>query len=305
MITTYTIMDKRVKFDFEVYFTNGGNLKGEDFRLDITGDDISDKELADYIIEDLQLLMAGKVNILNKEILTEQHKRKPFNMSTSTELLIDLSHTIENGLITYKGLPAPIICDYLSRENSKQFYEQGTEFQIGKIEMVTNTGTYIDCPFHRFEQGKDSSEISLDHFAELDAVVIRIPFSETLEITEEHLKNREIRNRAVLIHTGWDKHWNTELYYENHPYLTEGAAEYLKSCSVRLVGIDSHNIDNTTGRTRPVHSILLGSEILIVEHLCNLHLLPDENFTFTAAPPKFRGVGTFPVRAFASVKKSV
>jgi arylformamidase len=305
MIKTYTPMDKRVKFDFEVYFTNGGSLKGEDFRLDIAGDDIGDKELADYIIEDLQLLMAGKVNILNKEILTEQHKRKPFNPGITTELLIDLSHTIENGLVTYKGLPAPIICDYLSRENSKQFYEQGTEFQIGKIEMVTNTGTYIDCPFHRFEHGKDMSEMSLPHFAELDAVVIRIPFSETLEITEEHLKNREIRNRAVLIHTGWDKHWNTELYYENHPYLTERAAEYLKSCSVRLVGIDSHNIDNTTGRTRPVHSLLLGSEILIVEHLCNLHFLPDENFTFTAAPPKFKGVGTFPVRAFASVKKSV
>lgn len=298
-------MDKRVKFDFEVYFTNGGSIRGEDFRLDIDGHDISDKELADYIIEDLRLLMAGKVNILNKQILSEPHKRKPINQNPSKEMLVDLSHTIEDGLITYKGLPAPHICDYLSREESKQFYDEGTEFQIGKIEMVTNTGTYIDCPFHRYENGKDTSETGLNKLAELDAVVIRIPFSETLEITENHLKNREIRNKAVLIHTGWDQHWNTERYYENHPYLTKQAAEYLKDCAVKLVGIDSHNIDNTTGKTRPVHSVLLGSEILIVEHLCNLSLLPDENFTFTAAPPKFKGVGTFPVRAFASIKNSI
>ncbi|MES2734614.1 MAG: cyclase family protein [Bacteroidota bacterium] len=220
------------------------------------------------------------------------------------DILIDLSHTIENGLITYKGLPAPIICDYLSRETSKQFYEEGTEFQIGKIEMVTNTGTYIDCPFHRFEHGKDLSEIGLECFTDLDGIVIRVPFTETLEITEAHLKSYEIRNRAVLIHTGWDQHWNTEKYYHNHPYLTQGAAEYLRDCQVKLVGIDSHNIDNTTGKSRPVHTTLLGAEILIVEHLCQLHLLPQEDFTFSAIPPKFKGVGTFPVRAMAKIKRA-
>lgn len=297
-------MDKRVKFDFEIYFTNGGSIKGEDFRLDILGDNISDKELADYIVEDLRLLMVGETKILNKEIFTEPHKRKPINHKTNNDLLIDLSHTIENGLVTYKGLPAPIVCDYLSREESKQFYDKGTEFQIGKIEMVTNTGTYIDCPFHRFENGKDLSEVGLEYFTDLDAIVIRIPFSETLEITEEHLKNYEIRNRAVLIHTGWDTHWNTELYYENHPFLTEGAAKYLKECSVKLVGIDSHNIDSTLGKTRPVHTTLLGAEILIVEHLCNLYLLPQDGFTFSAIPPKFKGVVTFPVRAMAKLTKT-
>jgi len=219
-------------------------------------------------------------------------------------LLIDLSHTIEHGLITYKGLPAPIICDYLSRENSKKFYEEGTEFQIGKIEMVSNTGTYIDCPFHRFEHGKDLSEVALESFANLDALVISIPFSETLEITEEHLKKYQIRDRAVLIHTGWDRYWNTEKYYENHPYLTKEAAEYLRDCSAKLVGIDSHNIDNTSGRSRPVHTTLLGAEILIVEHLCNLYQLPEYGFTFSAIPPKFKGVGTFPVRAFANLKEN-
>ena len=294
-------MQKRVKFDFEIYFTNGGNIKGEDFRLDISGEDISDKELANYIVEDLRLLMVGETKILNKVIFEETHKRKPINKENNTSLLIDLSHTIEDGLITYKGLPAPIICDYLSRENSKQFYEKGTEFQIGKIEMVTNTGTYIDCPFHRFENGKDLSQVALERFVDIEAVVIRIPHSKTIEITEGHLKNYEIRNRAVLIQTGWDEHWNTEKYYVNNPYLTEKAAEYLRDCSVKLVGIDSHNIDDTRGKKRPVHTTLLGAEILIVEHLCNLYLLPESGFTFSAIPPKFKGVGTFSVRAFAKL----
>jgi kynurenine formamidase len=296
-------MDKRVKFDFEIYFTNGGSIKGEDFRLDIDREDISDKELADYIVADMQLLMVGQTKILNKEILNEKHKRKPIDTKIENEVLVDLSHVIENGLITYKGLPAPIICDYLSREDSKKFYEEGTEFQIGKIEMVSNTGTYIDCPFHRFENGKDLSEIGLESFTDLEGIVIRVPFTETLEITAGHLKNYEIRNRAILIHTGWDKHWNTDHYYTDHPYLTKEAAEYLRDCSVKLVGIDSHNIDNTNGKSRPVHTTLLGAEILIVEHLCNLYLLPQDGFLFSAIPPKFKGVGTFPVRAMAKIVK--
>lgn len=225
------------------------------------------------------------------------------DLSTDNEKrFVDLSHTIEHGLITYKGLPAPIICDYLSREDSKKFYEEGTEFQIGKIEMVANTGTYIDCPFHRFAHGKDLSEVGLEQFADLDGIVISVPFSETLAIRENHLKTYEVSNRAVLIHTGWgDAHWNTENYYENHPYLTEEAAEWLRNNGAKLVGIDSHNIDNTAGKSRPVHTTLLKAEILIVEHLCNLYQLPQEGFLFSAIPPKFKGVGTFPVRAMAKL----
>lgn len=296
-------MTKRVKFDFEIYFTNGGGIKGEDFRLDIAGDDIADRELADYLVQDMRLLMVGETKILNKEIISEPHKRKPFNADKARSLFVDLSHTIEHGLVTYKGLPAPIVCDYLSREDSKKFYDEGTQFQIGKIEMVTNTGTYIDCPFHRFEHGKDLSEVALEAFADLPAVVIRVPYTQTLAVTADHVKNYEIRNRAVLIHTGWgDAHWNTEQYYENHPFVTREAAEYLRDCDVKLVGIDSHNIDDTRGKSRPVHTTLLGAEILIVEHLCNLSLLPDDDFTFSAVPPKFKGVGTFPVRAMAKLK---
>jgi arylformamidase len=215
---------------------------------------------------------------------------------------IDLSHTIENGLVTYKGLPAPVICDYLSREDSRQFYEPGTEFQIGKIEMVTNTGTYLDCPFHRYADGKDLAAIGLESFTDLEATLIRVPHTQTLAITVEHLQGFALRNRAVLIHTGWDAFWNTETYYAHHPALTQDAAEYLRDSQVKLVGIDSHNIDDTAGNSRPVHTILLGAEILIVEHLCNLASLPDTGFTFSAIPPKFKGVGTFPVRAMAKIK---
>jgi arylformamidase len=218
------------------------------------------------------------------------------------DTLIDLSHTIEDGLVTYKGLPAPVICDYLSREDSRKFYAPGTEFQIGKIEMVANTGTYIDCPFHRYAGGKDLSEVALDRFADLPAVVVRADFRRGLAVDHAFFADRDVRGRAVLVHTGWgDAHWNTLAYYEDHPFLTADAADYLLEAGAALVGIDSHNIDDTRGKSRPVHSTLLGAEILVVEHLCNLGVLPDGGFTFSAIPPKVKGVGTFPVRAFARV----
>jgi kynurenine formamidase len=295
------LMDKRVQFDFEIEFTNGGGIQGQGFRLDIAGEDISDAELADYLVQDMRLLMVGAVRILNKHILTEPHKRKPINAEGKLSGLVDLSHTITDGLVTYKGLPAPIICDYLSREASRQFYEGGTEFQIGKIEMVANTGTYIDCPFHRYPDGDDLSEVGLERFADLDGIVIRADYHAGLPINQTFFADKELRGRAVLIHTGWgDDHWNTPQYYENHPFVTEDAAAYLKEVGVKLVGIDSHNIDDTRSRNwRPAHSILLGAEILIVEHMCNLGALPDEGFYFSAVPPKVAGMGTFPVRAFA------
>jgi arylformamidase len=240
--------------------------------------------------------------LLNQEIINEKHRRKPINEPGTRARFIDLSHTIEDGLITYKGLPPPIICDYLSRENSRGLYDAGTEFQIGKIEMVANTGTYIDCPFHRYRDGKDLSQVDIESFADLEGIVIRADHRNGVAIDAEFFAGKELRGRAILVHTGWDANWNTVRYYEDHPYLTEDAAIYLKKCGVRLVGIDSMNIDNTEGGSRPVHSILLKSEILIVEHLCNLDKLPDEGFSFSAIPPKFKGLGTFPVRALAKLK---
>lgn len=134
-------------------------------------------------------------------------------------------------------------------------------------------------------------------------MVVRVPYQENIVISEKYFKNRNLKNKAVLVHTGWDIHWNTDAYYTQHPYLTENAAQYLRDEGAVLVGIDSHNIDNTIPKNRPVHSTLLGAEILIVEHLCNLQALPLFGFTFSAVPPKFKGVGTFPVRAMAKIKK--
>jgi arylformamidase len=295
-------MNKRVKFDFEVDFTNGGGIQGQDFRLDISGDDIADKELADHVVKDMRLLMAGEVRILNKEIISEKHKRQPDDGAFDSPDHIDLSHTIYDGLITYKGLPAPIICDFLSREDSRERYALGTEFQIAKIEMVANTGTYVDCPSHRYADGRDLSEMDVEMFADLEGIVIRADHRKGIAVDAAFFKEKALSGKAVLVHTGWDEHWDTDKYFENNPFLTEDAAVYLRDAGVRLVGIDSLNIDDTRGKSRPVHSTLLKAEVIIAEHLCNLGNLPDEGFTFNAVPPKVKGMGTFPVRAFARLK---
>lgn len=208
--------------------------------------------------------------------------------------IIDVSHMVAHGLVTYKGLPAPIICDFLSREQSQAHYAKGTEFHIGKIEMVANTGTYVDSPFHRFPDGKDLSELPLSSLANLDGVVIRAAAGINLSL----FQNLDLAGKAVLIHTGWDKHWITENYFSGHPFLTREIAEFLVAAKVKLVGIDSYNVDDINDLTRPVHTILLGAEIPIVEHMCNLSALPEGGFKFFAVPVKVKNFGTFPVRAF-------
>ena len=290
--------DKRVVFDFDFEFTNGGGIQGQDFRLDIDGDDIDDAALVDYIVRDLRLLMVGPARILNKKVITEPHKRKA-NAGDRGRTYVDLSHIIEDGLVTYPGLPAARICDFLSREQSRAKYAAGTEFQIAKIEIVANTGTYIDCPSHRYAHGHDLSQVGIAAFADLDGIVIRADHRDVRAIDASWFRDRELRGRAVLVHTGWDAYWREPGYAIEHPYLTEDAAEYLRDCGAALVGIDSMNIDDTRGGERPVHTTLLGAEILIVEHLCNLAALPDEGFAFSAIPPKVKGAGTFPVRAMA------
>jgi arylformamidase len=212
--------------------------------------------------------------------------------------LIDVSHTVEHGLITYRGLPAPVICDYLSREQSRATYAPGTEFQIAKIEMVANTGTYLDSPFHRYADGKDLAALDLARLADLDGILFR-PDPATRAISRAAFGDAPLRGKAVLIATGWDRHWRTDAYFEGHPFLTADAAGYLAESGATLVGIDSYNIDDTADMTRPAHSILLGQEIPIVEHLCGLDRLPAAGFRFYAVPVKMQGVGTFPVRAFA------
>jgi arylformamidase len=215
--------------------------------------------------------------------------------------LIDLSHTVEHGMIIFKGLPAPIICDYMSREESRSRYEPGTEFQIGKIEMVSNTGTYIDSPFHRYADGKDLSEINLEKLVNLDAIVVQADYRKGIEIGKKFFEKISIKGKAILVNTNWSELWRTDAYFENHSFLTEEAAVYLRDQGATLIGIDSHNIDDTRGKSRPVHSTLLRAEIIVAEHLTNLDQLPDKGFTFTAVPPKMKGVGTFPVRAYATM----
>jgi len=212
--------------------------------------------------------------------------------------IVDLSHPIEDGMITYTGLPGPKITDHLTREASRAHYAQGTSFQIGKIEMVANTGTYIDAPFHRYADGKDLSQFDLESIANLDGLVFQAdPGSRA--ISPDFFQDRDVSGKAVLIHTGWDRHWSTTQYFEDHPFLTRESAEYLKSADAALVGIDSLNIDDNTDGRRPVHTILLGAEIPIVEHMCNLGSLPETGFRFFAVPAPVKGMGSFPVRAFA------
>jgi arylformamidase len=214
-------------------------------------------------------------------------------------VFVDLSHSVEHGMITYKGLPAPVISDFLSREDSRHHYAEGTEFNIAKIDMVANTGTYLDSPFHRYARGKDLAQLDLQSLANVDGLVVRCS---DRAIGEQVLDGLDVAGKAVLFHTGWDAHWRTETYWNGeHPFLTEGAAHRLAKSGAAIVGIDSYNIDSTVDGKRPAHSILLGHDIPIVEHLCGLGELPDSGFKFFAVPVKVQQFGTFPVRAFAIV----
>ncbi|HBQ16214.1 MAG: cyclase family protein [Sandaracinaceae bacterium] len=213
--------------------------------------------------------------------------------------LVDLSHVIEAGMTTYPGLPGPILCDFLSREASRALYDPGTSFHIGKIELVANTGTYVDAPFHRYEDGVDVAGLPLTSLADLDTVVVRAPHADGHRVDVDALRGLEVRGRAVLVHTGFAARWRTPAYFEGHSFLTEAAALHLRDEGAALVGIDSLNIDDTRGGARPVHSALLGAGIPVCEHLTGLEQLPDAGARFFAVPPKIRALGTFPVRAFA------
>lgn len=213
---------------------------------------------------------------------------------------VELSHEIEHGMVTYPGLPAPAISDWLSRAASGTRYAPGTTFQIGTIELVGNTGTYVDAPFHRYDGGSDIADYPLEAVADLDGVVVRATERRERAIEAALFRGVDLRAKAVLVHTGWDAHWRTERYGTGHPFLTRAAAEHLISSGAALVGIDSLNIDDAPADgTRPVHSALLAAGIPIVEHLCGLAALPDDGFRFFAVPPRVRGMGSFPVRAFA------
>ena len=211
--------------------------------------------------------------------------------------IVDLSHAIEHGMSTYPGLPASQITDHLTREASRSHYAPGTEFHIGRINMVANTGTYLDTPFHRYPDGSDLATTQLDKMVQLDGVVVDAVGEQTVDV--ELFRGYQVGGRAVLLHTGWSRHWGTEAYFLGHPYLTATGSAWLVEHGAVLVGIDSLNIDGTATGERPAHSSLLAAGIPIVEHLCRLDHLPMEGFRFTAAPVGVAGLGTFPVRAYA------
>jgi kynurenine formamidase len=213
--------------------------------------------------------------------------------------IVDLSHVIEHGMTTYPGLPGPHICDFWERESTAANYDDGSTFQIGRIDMVANTGTYVDSPFHRFGEGKDLSELPLQSLADLPGIVVRQPCDVDIAVDVRAFEGLDVAGKAVLVHTGWDRHWGTDRYGKEHSFLTAEAADWLIEHGAALVGIDSNNIDDTRARKRPVHTKLLGADKPVCEHMTGLGSLPDEGFRFSAVPPKVRGMGTFPVRAYA------
>jgi kynurenine formamidase len=295
------IHERRVCFDFEVDFSNGGGIQGQGFRLDIESDDIDDHALADYIVRDMRLLMVGAVRIRNKKIIHERHKRKPQAAPGNAFRpdLIDLSHVVHSGEEVYPGLPAPRVSDHLSHQASAGRYAEGVTFQIARIDMVANSGTAIDAPSHRYPGATDVARLALGDIADVDAVVVHLQGMQGRSIDRAALAALDVRGRAVLLDTGWAAHWSTPAYLQAQPFLSRDGAEYLRDQGAALVGIDALNIDDTADPQRPVHSILLAAGIPIVENLASLAALPAEGLRFSAVPMRMAGMGTFPVRAWA------
>ena len=307
--------DHRVVFDFEVEFANGGELQAQDFRLDIDAHDIEDRALGDLLVADLGLLMVSAVRIRNKRIIEEAHKRvgralvradapvgsdgSAGSAAPARPTYIDLSHPIRDGMVTYPGLPAPTIGAHLTREASRERYAPGTEFFIGTISMVANTGTYLDVPFHRFPDGLDLVHLPASACADVPGVVVRPGDVRVIDV--DVLADVEVRGRAVLFHSGWDRHFGTPAYAVEAPFLTEAAARRLVDGRAVLVGIDSLNIDSTDDPRRPVHTALLAAGVPIIEHMTGLDQLPDDGFAVTALAPRIEGLGSFPVRVVARI----
>jgi arylformamidase len=316
----------RARIDAEVTFTNGGGLSVRGFLLDVPGPATDPDELGRLLIASLGLLMAGTVSLGNVEVLEAPHKgtrggpsdhgtgngtghdtgsgTAPADPPADSHRLVELSHVITAGMITYPGLPAPTITPFLTRADSRAKYAAGTEFAMDCINLIGNTGTYLDSPYHRYDGGTDLAGLGLASFADLPAVVIRVTDSDQRGIDATALAAVDpaaIAGAAVLLHTGGDARFGTPEYAIDAGYLTRDGADWLVAHKAALVGIDSVNIDDIPDTTRPAHSRLLAAGVLIVEHLTGLDQLPPSGARFTATPPRVADFGTFPVRAFATV----
>ncbi|GGI44392.1 kynurenine formamidase [Agromyces flavus] len=304
----------RARFDAEIEFVNGGGLRAEAFRLDIPSADLTEAQIGELLVRHLGLAMVGRVELANLEIVEEPHKGSrgvsdsavgaaaaSGPISTRGEL-VDLSHTVRAGLVTYPGIPAPTITPHLTREASREHYAPGTEFAIDLITMAGNTGTYLDSPYHRYADGGDLASLDLSTLVGVPAEVFRFTDAATRGIPAAAFLDRDLAGTAVLLHTGWSRHFGTPAYAHGSPFLTDEGAQHLVDAGVAIVGIDALNIDDTeSGGTRPAHSLLLAAGIHVVEHLTGLDRVPVRGARFTAVPPKVEGFGTFPVRAFAEL----
>jgi arylformamidase len=297
----------RAELDFEIAFSNGGALRGEGFRIDIGGPGLTEDDLGAALIADLGLLMADRVEIRSYRILSERHKRAtpaPLGVPATPGAAlrrVDLSHPIEEGMITVPGLPAPrILADSVSAQLPPGSYAPGVQFAIGEITLCGNTGTYVDSPFHRYADRADLAALPLDRLADLDGIVVDVTGAADRAVGRGHFVPYQIGGKAVLVRTGWDRNWGTGAYAAGHPFLTADAAAHLADAGALLVGIDAANIDDTGDPERPAHSQLLAAGIPVCEHLTNLGALPGSGFRFSAVPPPVTGFGTFPVRACAT-----
>ena len=290
----------RAHFDARIEFSNGGDLTANGFRLDLPS---ADADVARLLVQHLGLALVSKVELTNLSVVEEAHKGsrsviEPVEVTPSR--VIDLSHAIREGLVTYPGLPAPVITPHLTREDSKGKYAPGTEFAMDIITMIGNTGTYIDSPFHRYEGGADLAGLAIETLVDQPAEVFHLSDSLERGIPASVFWDRSLAGKAVLLHTGWDKHFGEPAYLKGAPFLTADGVDYLISQGVTMVGIDSLNIDDTeSGGERPAHTGLLAAGIHVVEHLRGLEQLPPSGALFSAVPPKVEGFGTFPVRAYA------
>jgi kynurenine formamidase len=296
----------RASFDAAIRFSNGGDLTAHGFRVDVPSPDADEAAIAALFVASLGLLMTDAVKLSNIEIFAEPHKGTRGgpsdhgrDLAATGGRLVELSHVIKTGMITYPGLPGPEITPYLTREASRTQYAPGTEFAIGQLTLVGNTGTHLDAPYHRYPDGADLSAIPLARTADLPAVVVRVTGARQPGVDVGALAALDVCDRAVLLHTGDDARFGSPAYADGRHFLTRAGAAWLADHYAALVGIDALNIDDTADGERPAHTLLLAAGIPVVEHLTGLAQLPPTGAWFTAVPLRIEGLGTIPVRAFA------
>ncbi|MFD0690609.1 cyclase family protein [Actinomadura fibrosa] len=295
----------RASFDAVVRFSNGGDLAVHGFRVDVPSADTGEEEIGALFVASLGLLMTGSVELSNVEVFAEPHKGTRGGPSdrpapdAPAGRFVELGHVIREGMVTYPGLPAPVITPYLTREASRDRYAPATEFQMDTITICGNTGTYLDAPFHRYADGGDLASVGLEQTVDLPATVVRVGGADGLGVDVGALAGLDVRGAAVLLHTGDSARFGTPAYAEDRHFLTRAGAEWLVAQGAALVGIDALNIDDTADGERPAHTVLLAAGIPVVEHLTGLDQLPPTGARFTAVPLRIADFGTVPVRAFA------